>query len=90
MSTGAIADNSVGPTKTAAPPFTVEVKVRVRAIVVPEADGRYSVIVPALPGCVTQGDSVEEVQANIVEASEAWLSAGFELNREEALKLVLE
>ena len=74
---------------TAAPPFTVEVRVRLRALVVPEPDGRYSVIVPALPGCVTQGDSVEEVQANVVEAAEVWLSAGFDLNRDDALKLVL-
>ena len=75
---------------TAVPPFTVEVRVRLRALVVPEPDGRYSVIVPALPGCVTQGDSVEEVQANVVEAAEVWLSAGFDLNRDDALKLVLE
>jgi predicted RNase H-like HicB family nuclease len=75
---------------TVAPPFTVEVRVRLRALVVPEPDGRYSVIVPALPGCVTQGDTVEDVQANVVEAAQAWLSAGFDLNRDEALKLVLE
>lgn len=75
---------------TAAPPFTVEVRVRLRALVVPEPDGRCSVIVPALPGCVTQGDSFEEVQANVVAAAEVWLSAGFDLNRDDALKLVLE
>ena len=74
---------------TSATPFTVEVRVRLRALVVPEPDGRYSVIVPALPGCVTQGDSVEEIQANVVEAAEVWLSAGFDLNRDHALKLVL-
>ena len=74
---------------TSATPFTVEVRVRLRALVVPEPDGRYSVIVPALPGCVTQGDSVEEIQANVVEAAEVWLSAGFDLNRDDALKLVL-
>ncbi len=88
--TETIADNSTVQASTVAPPFTLEVKVRVRAIVVPEPDGRFSVIVPALPGCVTQGDTVEEVQANVVEASEAWLSAGYDLNREEALRLVLE
>ena len=69
---------------------TVTVQVRLQALAVPEADGRYSVIVPALPGCVTQGDTIEEVQANVVEAAELWLSAGHTLNRADALKLVLE
>ncbi|GLU55640.1 type II toxin-antitoxin system HicB family antitoxin [Dyadobacter frigoris] len=27
---------------------------------VPEADGGYTVFVPALPGCITYGESVEE------------------------------
>ena len=37
----------------------------------PEPDeGGYSVIVPSLPGCVTQGDTVEEALANAREAIE--------------------
>ncbi len=27
---------------------------------VPEADGGYTVFVPALPGCITYGDSIDE------------------------------
>lgn len=34
----------------------------------PEADGGYSVVCPALPGCVSQGDSLKEALANIREA----------------------
>jgi predicted RNase H-like HicB family nuclease len=30
--------------------------------------------VPALPGCVTQGDRVEEVTSNLREAIKGWLS----------------
>jgi len=30
--------------------------------------------VPALPGCVTQGETVEEVTLNLREAIEGWLS----------------
>ena len=71
-------------------PVTVTVQVRLQALAVQEADGRYSVIVPALPGCVTQGDDIEEVKANVVEAAEGWLSVGFDLNRDEALKSMLE
>lgn len=37
-------------------------------ILEPEADGGYSVICPAVPGCVSQGDSLEEALDNIREA----------------------
>ena len=37
-------------------------------ILEPEADGGYSVVCPALPGCVSQGDSLDEALANIREA----------------------
>ncbi len=37
-------------------------------ILEPEADGGYSVICPAMPGCVSQGDSLEEALTNIREA----------------------
>jgi len=33
-----------------------------------ESDGGFVASVPSLPGCVTQGDSREEVLANIPEA----------------------
>ncbi len=34
----------------------------------PEADGGYSVVCPAVPGCVSQGDSLDEALANVREA----------------------
>ena len=37
-------------------------------------EGGYSVTVPALPGCVTQGDTVEECLANAREAIELYLA----------------
>jgi len=43
------------------------------AIFEPEDDGGYSVYVPSLPGCVSQGDSFEEAAANIKEAIELYL-----------------
>lgn len=36
-------------------------------------EGGYSVIVPALPGCVTQGDTVEETTAMAQEAIAGWI-----------------
>ena len=37
-------------------------------ILEPETDGGYSVICPAIPGCVSQGDSMKEALSNIREA----------------------
>ena len=40
----------------------------------PDAGG-FSAEVPALPGCYTQGETLEEVRANLREAAEAWLAS---------------
>ncbi len=39
----------------------------------PEPDSGYSIICPALPGCASEGDSLEEAIANITEAVLGWL-----------------
>ena len=38
-----------------------------------EFDGGYVVSIPALPGCVSQGDTRQEALANIEEAAEVYL-----------------
>jgi predicted RNase H-like HicB family nuclease len=38
------------------------------AVVIERANGNYSAYVPDLPGCVTTGTTVEEVERNIREA----------------------
>ena len=38
-----------------------------------ESDGGYVVSVPALPGCISQGDTREEALRNIQEAIEVYL-----------------
>lgn len=38
------------------------------ALFTQEDDGRFSVSVPALPGCFSQGDTLEEAKENIQEA----------------------
>ena len=45
-----------------------------KAIIHKAEEGGYWAEVPALPGCVTQGGSVEEVTANLREAVKGWLS----------------
>jgi len=39
-----------------------------------EHDGGFSVVIPALPGCISEGDTFEEAQENIQEAAELYLS----------------
>lgn len=41
---------------------------RFTIVLSPEPDGGYSVVCPAVPGCVSQGDSLDDALANIREA----------------------
>ena len=60
---------------TTAAPIAVDVAVVLTAIVRPEPDaGGYSASIPALPGCHTQGETLDEVRANLREAADAWLA----------------
>ena len=52
-------------------PFTVQVSATLTAIIRPElAAGGFSAEIPALPGCCTQGETLDEVQANLREAAQ--------------------
>jgi predicted RNase H-like HicB family nuclease len=44
-------------------------------LLTPEEDGCYSVSVPALPGCTSQGETREEALAMIREAIELYLES---------------
>ena len=44
-----------------------------KAVFLQEKDGGYSVLVPSLPGCFSQGDTFEEAVKNIQEAIELYL-----------------
>lgn len=46
---------------------------KLKVILLPEAEGGFSVAVPALPGCYTQGETEAEALANAREAAEGWL-----------------
>jgi predicted RNase H-like HicB family nuclease len=51
---------------------------KLKVLLRPESDGGYSVSVPALPGCHSQGDTREEALENIREAAELWLEVADE------------
>jgi len=42
-------------------------------IILEEQEEGYTVYVPSLPGCISQGETVEESLKNIKEAIELWL-----------------
>jgi len=46
---------------------------KLRVIVHEAEEGGFWAEVPALPGCVTQGETFDELLANVREAVEGWL-----------------
>ena len=46
---------------------------RLKIVLEPSDEGGYTVFVPSLPGCISEGDSVDDAIANIREAIELYL-----------------
>ncbi|MDN5848915.1 MAG: type II toxin-antitoxin system HicB family antitoxin [Nitrococcus sp.] len=46
---------------------------KLKVVLEPSDDGGFTVFVPALPGCISEGDSKEEAITNIREAIELYL-----------------
>lgn len=49
---------------------------KLQAVIHVAEEGGYWAEVPALPGCVTQGETRAELEANLHEAVAGWLEAG--------------
>ncbi len=67
---------------------------KIDVVIEKDEDGYYAYC-PALKGCQTQGDTLEEVQANIKEAIELYLETLSDeeksiLQRQEVLTMTLE
>ncbi len=50
-------------------------KRRFKIILEPENEGGFSVTVPALPGCTTQGETLEECFKNATEAIKLYIQS---------------
>ena len=44
-----------------------------KVLLEPSEDGGYTAIVPSLPGCISEGDSVQDAMDNVREAIELYL-----------------
>jgi predicted RNase H-like HicB family nuclease len=63
---------------------------KIKAIIHPAEEGGYWAEVPALPGCITEGDTMEEVMANLKDAIEGWLDVANSRNAIEPADQVVE
>lgn len=48
---------------------------KLKVVLEPSEEGGFTVHVPSLPGCISEGDSKEEALKNIKEAIELYLEA---------------
>ena len=46
---------------------------KLNVVLEPQEEGGYTVYVPSLPGCISQGETYKEAVANIKEAIELYL-----------------
>jgi predicted RNase H-like HicB family nuclease len=55
------------------PPLQYFLSLKYPISISPEEEGGYTALIPDLPGCLTQGETLDEVIANIEEARKLWI-----------------
>jgi predicted RNase H-like HicB family nuclease len=63
---------------------------KLKVLVHPAEEGGFWAEVPALPGCVSEGETWDETLANIREAAEGWLEVSAERAQSDAQTQVVE
>jgi len=53
----------------------MEKNMRFKVVLEPQEEGGYTVYVPSLPGCVSQGETIQEAMTNIKEAIGLYLES---------------
>lgn len=51
----------------------MEVTMVLKIVLEPSEEGGYTAVVPALPGCISEGETIEDAMRNIREAIELYL-----------------
>jgi predicted RNase H-like HicB family nuclease len=62
----------------------------IKAVIHPAAEGGYWAEVPALPGCITEGDTIDEVMVNLKDAIEGWLDVANERQMAQSTDQIVE
>ncbi len=60
---------------------------RLKVVLEPAEEGGFTVYVPSLPGCVSEGETREEALKNISEAIELFLEGGEDVPESEGVEL---
>jgi predicted RNase H-like HicB family nuclease len=82
-----IINNTFGVFASAFEPKRVSGKedvVKMKVLIYEAEEGGYWAKVPAIPGCVSQGETLEDVKANILDALEGCLAVREEMGLEDA------
>jgi predicted RNase H-like HicB family nuclease len=62
----------------------------IKAVIHPAEEGGYWAEVPALPGCITEGDAMDDVITNLKDAIEGWLHVANERQMAQAMDQIVE
>jgi predicted RNase H-like HicB family nuclease len=80
----------VEPGRPAAYAFSLDFPATLTAIVRSEEAGGFSAEVPAFPGCFTEGETLEELRVNLLEAADGWIKACQDLASAELFRETLK
>ncbi len=65
-------------------------EVKYTVLIEKNEEGGYTVIVPSLPGCITQGDTWQEAMANAREAIAGYIEALKDIGKPVPVELPIE
>ena len=63
---------------------------KIKAIVHQAKEGGYWAEVPALPGCITEGDTQDELLANLEDAVKGWLEVANDIQHKGSEEQIVE
>lgn len=61
-----------------------DIQVKLKVIIHTAEEGGFWAEVPGLPGCVSQGETLDETLANVREAAEGWIEVAAEMTHADA------